>query len=209
MKRSLSGSSSMRQRKGDENGIAHRNGGGYRRDRFGLCRAVRIPSPTLRRRTLNRAYDFGIRHFDVAPMYGLGIAERELGVLARRGRESMTIATKFGIGMTSIGRMAGVVQAPIRSLLRSSHSIWSGRSVVRFLHNLRLCGRAALPGCPFQRKASESRSRGLELRAFRPTTSTCSCFTNRPSSLVSWHRTLSRSWRAKGSAARLDLGRGR
>ena len=31
----------------------------------------------------NRAYDLGIRHFDVAPIYGLGIAEAELADFAQ------------------------------------------------------------------------------------------------------------------------------
>ena len=162
MKRSLSGSSSMRQRKGDENGIAHRNGGGYRRDRFGLCRAVPHSSPTLRRRTLNRAYDFGIRHFDVAPMYGLGIAERELGgtcpTRSRIHDHCDEVRHWHDVDRKDGGSCPGSESAPYCGAAILN---WSGRSVVRFLHNLRLCGRAALPGCPFQRKASESRSRAL------------------------------------------------
>jgi D-threo-aldose 1-dehydrogenase len=90
---------------------------------FGCAGLFRIPNPTQRRRALNRAFDLGFRHFDVAPMYGLGIAEKELGVLARRGRESMTITTKFGVAVTPLGRIAGLVQAPVRTLLRGNRSL--------------------------------------------------------------------------------------
>ena len=47
-------------------------------------------------RLLDTAYDAGVRHFDVAPLYGYGEAERCLGdLLARHG--DITVATKFGL----------------------------------------------------------------------------------------------------------------
>jgi len=67
-----------------------------------------------RRAVLETAYDHGIRHFDVAPMYGLGTAESELGDFLRARRDSVTISTKFGISMTGPGRLAGALQAPVR-----------------------------------------------------------------------------------------------
>jgi D-threo-aldose 1-dehydrogenase len=83
---------------------------------FGCADLFRIPSSTKRQRLLGAAYDAGIRHFDVAPMYGLGVAEREVGAFARRHRDSVVIATKFGIAPTGAGRALGHVQAPIRML---------------------------------------------------------------------------------------------
>ncbi|MGI8458557.1 MAG: aldo/keto reductase [Propionibacteriaceae bacterium] len=43
------------------------------------------------------AWDAGVRHFDVAPHYGLGLAERRLGAaLAGRPRETYVLSTKVG-----------------------------------------------------------------------------------------------------------------
>ncbi len=46
---------------------------------------------------LESAYDAGIRHFDVAPMYGYGEAEGCLGEFLQRHRNDVTITTKYGI----------------------------------------------------------------------------------------------------------------
>ena len=46
---------------------------------------------------LEGAYDAGIRHFDVAPMYGYGEAEGCLGEFLTRHRSDITITTKYGI----------------------------------------------------------------------------------------------------------------
>ncbi len=48
-------------------------------------------------RTLDWAFDAGIRHFDVAPMYGYGEAESCLGEFLQRHRGEVTVTTKFGI----------------------------------------------------------------------------------------------------------------
>ncbi|KRV48392.1 aldo/keto reductase [Wenjunlia vitaminophila] len=48
-------------------------------------------------RTLSTAWDVGIRSFDTAPHYGLGLAERRLGAFLReRPRAEYTISTKVG-----------------------------------------------------------------------------------------------------------------
>lgn len=48
--------------------------------------------------TLNRALDLGITFLDTADTYGLGHNEELIGrLIAERGRDAMTIATKFGI----------------------------------------------------------------------------------------------------------------
>jgi D-threo-aldose 1-dehydrogenase len=59
---------------------------------------------------LESAYDAGIRHFDVAPMYGYGEAESCLGEFLQRHRNQVTITTKYGIppakksSLISVGR---------------------------------------------------------------------------------------------------------
>jgi len=48
--------------------------------------------------TLNRAIDLGVTFLDTAETYGLGHNEELVGrVIAERGRDAVTIATKFGI----------------------------------------------------------------------------------------------------------------
>jgi D-threo-aldose 1-dehydrogenase len=83
---------------------------------FGTADLFSIPSRAQRQRILDAAYDAGIRHFDTAPMYGLGLSERELGHFARGRRDRVVITTKFGIAPTRIARGLGLVQSPIRRL---------------------------------------------------------------------------------------------
>jgi D-threo-aldose 1-dehydrogenase len=84
---------------------------------FGCADLYREPGVSGRRRILDEAHAGGIRHFDVAPMYGLGLAERELGHFARGRREEVVIATKFGITPTGIAQGLAKVQGPVRRLL--------------------------------------------------------------------------------------------
>jgi aryl-alcohol dehydrogenase-like predicted oxidoreductase len=84
---------------------------------FGCAGLLREPSPRLRRQVLESAFDHGIRHFDVARMYGLGAAEGELARFLRGRREEVVVATKFGIEPgRSVGRLARL-QGPARELL--------------------------------------------------------------------------------------------
>lgn len=48
-------------------------------------------------RLLETAFDAGIRHFDVAPSYGHGMAERCLGKFLHGKSDQVTVATKYGI----------------------------------------------------------------------------------------------------------------
>lgn len=83
---------------------------------FGCAGLLRSPSRAQRQRLLGEAFERGVRHFDVARMYGLGAAEAELGRFARGRRERISIATKFGIDPGSAGRL-GRLQGPARALL--------------------------------------------------------------------------------------------
>ncbi|KQN20623.1 L-fucose dehydrogenase [Sphingomonas sp. Leaf33] len=47
--------------------------------------------------TLSAAWDAGVRYFDVAPWYGLGLAERRMGrFLARKPRDEFVLSSKVG-----------------------------------------------------------------------------------------------------------------
>lgn len=84
---------------------------------YGCADLYREPSSRRRARLIATAFELGVRHFDVAPMYGLGIAERELGRALAQHREHVVLATKFGIKPTAAGRVLGAVQGPIRAVL--------------------------------------------------------------------------------------------
>jgi D-threo-aldose 1-dehydrogenase len=48
-------------------------------------------------RTLSAAWDSGVRYFDTAPLYGLGLSEMRVGrLLAKRRRDDFIISTKVG-----------------------------------------------------------------------------------------------------------------
>jgi D-threo-aldose 1-dehydrogenase len=78
---------------------------------------MREPSSRKRQLLLDEAFDQGIRHFDVARMYGLGAAESELGRFARGRRDQVVIATKFGIEPAPAPRHLARLQSPARWLL--------------------------------------------------------------------------------------------
>jgi D-threo-aldose 1-dehydrogenase len=84
---------------------------------FGCAGLYKLPRRRDRLATLHAAYELGIRHFDVAPMYGLGLAEAELGEFIRV-RNDVRVATKFGIRPTAAARLAGLAQPPIRKVLQ-------------------------------------------------------------------------------------------
>jgi aryl-alcohol dehydrogenase-like predicted oxidoreductase len=63
---------------------------------FGTASLFNIGSPDERARVLDAAYDHGLTHFDTAPLYGFGWAERDLAALLRR-RPGASVTTKVGI----------------------------------------------------------------------------------------------------------------
>jgi D-threo-aldose 1-dehydrogenase len=86
---------------------------------IGCANLFRASSAAQRARLLDAAYDAGIRHFDVAPMYGFGLAEPELGAFVRGRRAELIIATKFGIRPTPVARCLARVQGPVRGFLEA------------------------------------------------------------------------------------------
>jgi D-threo-aldose 1-dehydrogenase len=81
---------------------------------FGCANLFALPSTTARLALLDAAYDAGVRHFDVAPMYGLGRAEGQLSGFLRRHRGDVVVSTKFGIRATTLARGLGGAQRPVR-----------------------------------------------------------------------------------------------
>lgn len=90
---------------------------------FGSADLFRVASRRQRMRLLEEAYDHGIRHFDVAPMYGLGLAEREFGRFARSRRDHLVVATKFGIAPTAVARGLAALQGPARRLFSAAPAL--------------------------------------------------------------------------------------
>jgi D-threo-aldose 1-dehydrogenase len=86
---------------------------------FGCAGLMQSPSRRERMAVLGSAVDSGITHFDVARMYGLGMAEGELGAFLRTiDRDAVTVATKFGIDVAGASRRLARFQAPARALFQ-------------------------------------------------------------------------------------------
>lgn len=88
---------------------------------FGCGSLMQSPSRRERMAVLGAAFDGGITHFDTARMYGLGMAEAELGRFLRTvERDEVTVATKFGIGVGRLTERLARFQSPARALLRKA-----------------------------------------------------------------------------------------
>jgi D-threo-aldose 1-dehydrogenase len=85
---------------------------------FGCAHLLNV-SRKNRQRLLETAFEAGIRHFDVAPMYGLGAAETELGRFASGRRDEVVLATKFGIDPSEKTRRLAAWQGPARRVARA------------------------------------------------------------------------------------------
>lgn len=86
---------------------------------------MREGSRARRQKVFDTAYNAGIRHFDVAPLYGLGMAEDELGRLLPRTLGDVTVASKFGLHASAGARIAARVQGPLRQLIARSDRLRS------------------------------------------------------------------------------------
>jgi D-threo-aldose 1-dehydrogenase len=64
---------------------------------FGTGGLLRIGSSRQRQSVLAAALDTGLTHFDTAPLYGFGEAERSLGRFLHGRRDRVTVTTKFGL----------------------------------------------------------------------------------------------------------------
>ena len=60
------------------------------------------------RATVDAAWELGVRYFDTAPHYGLGLSERRLGsALASRPREAYVLSSKVGRLLEPLHRLEG------------------------------------------------------------------------------------------------------
>jgi D-threo-aldose 1-dehydrogenase len=71
---------------------------------YGTTSLMNVSSQEERLSLLECAFNSGIRHFDTAPYYGYGEAERVLGGFLRGKRDQVSITTKFGIQPPSVVR---------------------------------------------------------------------------------------------------------
>jgi len=84
---------------------------------FGCAGLMRIASRRGRSKLLDTTFDLGVRHYDVARMYGLGTVESEIGRFVASRRDEVTIATKFGIDAPRGFGHLGLLQQPARAFL--------------------------------------------------------------------------------------------
>ena len=77
---------------------------------FGTGGLLRIGSARDRHNTLAAALASGVTHFDTAPLYGFGEAERTLGRFLRGHRHDITLTTKFGLRAAPLAARLAVLQ---------------------------------------------------------------------------------------------------
>lgn len=77
---------------------------------FGTAGLMGVPTKRERLALLETAFDAGIRHYDTAPYYGYGEAERLLGEFLVGKRDQVTLTTKFGIEPPAIARFGWLIQ---------------------------------------------------------------------------------------------------
>lgn len=75
------------------------------------------PHTSRSARLIDIAVETGFRHFDVAPSYGLGLAESVLGQSLRGRRHNITVTTKAGIGRSRIGYLLSSLRYVSKPLL--------------------------------------------------------------------------------------------
>jgi diketogulonate reductase-like aldo/keto reductase len=85
---------------------------------FGCASLMRLPTARDRQQLLDLAVDLGIRHFDVARLYGLGQVEAELAGLLHRHPGQLTLATKCGLGSALPPAAAAQSQGGLRRILQ-------------------------------------------------------------------------------------------
>ena len=77
------------------------------------------------RATVDAAWDVGVRFFDTAPHYGLGLAERRLGAALReRPRDAYTVSTKVGRVLEPTPQDAGLRDAEGFEVPRTHRRVW-------------------------------------------------------------------------------------
>ena len=75
---------------------------------------------------LEAAFDAGIRHVDVAPMYGYGQAEGVLGEFLERHRGQVTVTTKYGIPPAKRQGLISLARSVARPVVRAMPGLKRG-----------------------------------------------------------------------------------
>ena len=75
---------------------------------------------------LETAFDAGIRHFDVAPMYGYGQAESVLGEFLARHPGEVTVTTKYGIPPAKRQGLVSLARSVARPVVRAMPGLKRG-----------------------------------------------------------------------------------
>jgi len=94
---------------------------------FGTARLHYLRSRE-RQRLLAAAADLGFLHFDTAPSYGDGLAERELGSFLRGRRSSVVVATKYGIPPNPISSALPSLAMPILGMRAIARRVGIGEA---------------------------------------------------------------------------------
>lgn len=68
---------------------------------------------------LDAAFDAGVRHFDVAPMYGFGQAESCVGEFLGRHRADVTVTTKYGMPPAKNQGLIGLARSLARPIVKA------------------------------------------------------------------------------------------
>jgi D-threo-aldose 1-dehydrogenase len=97
---------------------------------YGTTSLMAVQSSEERLALLECAYDSGIRHFDTAPYYGYGEAERVMGEFLRGKRDQVTVTTKFGIQPPALvrNRFVNQMARKILGLVPSLRAILSKKA---------------------------------------------------------------------------------
>ena len=82
---------------------------------------------------LDAAWDAGVRHFDTAPHYGLGLSERRLGAyLATKPRAEFLISTKAGRTLRPVAQHGGALDDEGFVVTADARRVWEpGRDAIR------------------------------------------------------------------------------
>ena len=112
---------------------------------FGTSRLHYVDHRT-RQDLMAQAVELGIIHFDTAPSYGDGLAERELGRFLKGRRSRLIIATKYGIApdplITAMPALAGPLRG-VRAVARRA-GLWQVRRPPLLAAGLRASVEASL-----------------------------------------------------------------
>jgi aryl-alcohol dehydrogenase-like predicted oxidoreductase len=108
---------------------------------FGSAGITSMRSYGAVRRLLDLAFASGITHFDTAPLYGQGYSEKIMGAFLKNKRDKVTIATKFGLGLTPDLRIPFRLALPLnyyRKRLRGKVFTPGGEEVALSYRNIPL-----------------------------------------------------------------------